>query len=362
MRRTVNFSSGPAVLPEPVLRRAQEAIWDLGGTGIGVLEHSHRGSAFGEVLDRAEATARRLAGIPDDYAVLFLQGGATWQFSMIPMTFLGPGGLGEVADYTDTGTWSAKAIAEADRYGRAHVACSSAASNYDHVPREATWSARPAYVHFTSNETIHGTQWATEPDAPAGVPLVCDASSDIFSRPIDVSKYGLVYAGAQKNLGPSGVTLVIVRKDLAERGRRDLPGLLQYRQYVAERSMINTPPTFGIFVIAEVLAWIEAEGGLPAMAARAQARAARLYEAIDRSALFRGHARPDSRSQMNVTFRCDDPALDKAFLAEAKAAGLDGLAGHRSVGGMRASLYNAMPMEGVDRLVELMADFERRHG
>ncbi|MCA9679599.1 MAG: 3-phosphoserine/phosphohydroxythreonine transaminase [Myxococcales bacterium] len=357
--RIFNFSSGPAVLPEPVLRRAQDAIWNHAGTGIGIMEHSHRGAAFEEVLARAEAGVRRLAGVGDDHAVLFLQGGASTQFFMAPMSLLGDGAT---ADYCDTGVWSTKAIKEAQRFGNVHVACSSKAAGFDHIPAEVTWSEAPAYVHFTSNNTIYGTQWATAPTPPPGVPLICDASSDIFSRPIDGSRYGLLYAGAQKNLGPAGLTLVIMRKDLIERGRRDLPTMLQYRTFAADRSMFNTPPTFAIYVLAEVLAWLEEQGGLAGIEAHNQAKARVLYDQLDRGGLFRGHARADSRSLMNVTFRTGDADLDARFLAEATAAGLDGLKGHRSVGGMRASIYNAFPLAGVTRLVELMADFERRCG
>jgi phosphoserine aminotransferase len=353
--RIYNFASGPAVLPEPVLRKAQDAIWDFEGTGIGILEHSHRGAAFTEVIARTEERARRVGRIPDDHAVLFLQGGATQQFFMVPQNLLGGG----TADYCNTGTWSKKAIADAKRYGTVHLACSSEGDDFTHVPETQTWSAAPVYVHFTSNETIHGTQWRQAPEPPAGVPLVCDASSDIFSRPIDFTKYGLVYAGAQKNLGPSGVTLVIVKKDLAERGPTDLPAPLQYRTYVKERSLYNTPPTFGIYVIGEVLAWIEAEGGLEAMAERNAAKAKLLYDFLDESKVFHPVAREGSRSTMNVTFRTGDAALDKAFCAEALKRGMDGLAGHRSVGGMRASIYNAFPVAGVRALVDLMKEFER---
>jgi phosphoserine aminotransferase len=357
--RTFNFSAGPAVLPEPVLRRAQAAIWDLEGTGIGVLEHSHRGKAFQAVADRAEALVRKVGGVPDSHAVMFLQGGASTQFFQVPMSFLGGG----TADYCNTGVWSQKAIAEARRFGTVHVACSSEASRFDHIPpaAETRWSDAPAYAHFTSNNTVVGTQWRREPEVPAGVPLVCDASSDIYSRPIDFTRYALVYAGAQKNLGPSGVTVVIARRDFVERGSRDLPTMLQYRTHVAEGSMYNTPPTFGIYVLAEVLAWIDELGGLEAMAERNQAKAAVLYDFLDQSSLFRGTARADSRSLMNVTFRASDEAMEKQFIAEATAAGLDGLKGHRLVGGMRASIYNAFPVEGVRALVGFMQDFERRH-
>jgi phosphoserine aminotransferase len=358
--RIYNFSSGPAVLPEPVLRRAQAALWNLAGTGIGILEHSHRGRAFGEVLARTEELVRRVGGVPDRYAVLFMAGGATSQFFMVPMNFLG-GRDGASADYCNTGAWSQKAIRDARRYGAVHVACSSEDDDFTHVPTETQWSATPTYVHFTSNETIHGTQWREPPIPPSGAPLICDASSDIFSRPIDIGSYGMIYAGAQKNLGPAGVTLVIIDRQLAERGSADLPAMLQYRTYVAEHSMHNTPNTFGIFVIGEVLAWIEQQGGLAAMAERNRAKATLLYDFLDGSRLFRPVVRAESRSTMNVTFRTGDPAVDQAFLKDAEAQGLDGLAGHRSVGGMRASLYNAMPIEGVQALVDRLHAFERAH-
>ncbi len=359
-QRIYNFSAGPAVLPEPVLRRAQAAIWDLDGTGIGVMEHSHRGAAFEAVLARAEAAVRTLGGVPDDHDVLFLQGGASTQFFMIPMSWLS---TDDTADYCDTGVWAQKAIAEARRFGVVHVACTGKPSGFAALPGpdEITWSRRPVYAHFTSNNTIYGTQWPTEPTPPDGAPLVCDASSDIFSRPIDVRRYGLIYAGAQKNLGPSGVTLVIVRKDLVERGRRDLPTMLQYRTFAADRSMYNTPPTFGIYVLAEVLAWIAEQGGLAALGERNARKAALLYDALDRSELFRAYAAPGSRSDMNVTFRARTEALEAQFVREATAAGLDGLKGHRLAGGMRASIYNAFPEAGVRALIDFMADFERRH-
>ncbi len=357
--RIYNFSSGPAVLPEAVLRRAQAAIWDLDGSGIGVLEHSHRGKAFMAVLERTEARLREVGRIPDSHAVLFLQGGASTQFFQVPMNFLGGG----TADYCHTGVWSQKAIAEAGRYGTIHVACSSESTRFDHIPGpEATrWSAAPAYVHFTSNNTIFGTQWRQEPAVPAGADLVCDASSDIFSKPIDVSRYAMIYAGAQKNLGPAGVTLVIARKDFLERGSRELPTMLQYRTHVGEHSMFNTPPTFGIYVIGEVTAWIAEQGGLAPMAELNQAKAKVLYDFLDGSAFYRGTARADSRSLMNVTFRCRDEALEPALVAQATARGLDGLKGHRSVGGMRASIYNAFPMAGMHALVDFLHEFERAH-
>lgn len=357
--RIYNFSSGPAVLPEPVLRRAQDAIWNLDGTGIGVLEHSHRGKAFMKVAERAEALIRRVGDVPDSHAVLFLSGGASTQFFQVPMNFLGGG----TADYCNTGVWSQKAIAEARRFGTVHVACSSEASRFDHIPApaELTWSSAPVYAHVTSNNTIYGTQWSHEPVPPAGVPLVCDASSDIFSRPIDVSRYGLIYAGAQKNLGPAGVTLVIADKELIERGAHDLPTMLQYRTHAAEQSMFNTPPTFPIYVIGEVMAWIEGQGGLTAMAELNREKARLLYDHLDESTMFRGTARADSRSLMNVTFRARTEELEREFVAQATARGLDGLKGHRLVGGMRASIYNAFPIEGVRALVAFMREFELAH-
>ena len=352
--RKLNFSSGPAVLPEEVLRRAQEALWDLDGSGIGLLEHSHRGPEFGRVLDRTEAAVRAVGGIGDDYAVLFVTAGATHHFARVPENFLADG----TADYCHTGVWSGKAIEEARRLGTVHVACSSESDRFASVPAACTWSASPRYVHYTSNETIYGTQWLAPP-AGAPAPFVCDASSDIFSRPLALAGHGLIYAGAQKNLGPSGISLVIARRDFLETGSRDLPPLDQYRTYAQERSMHNTPNTFGIWMIGEVCAWILAQGGLTAMAERNQRKAAILYAFLDRSTAWRGHARTDSRSQMNVTFRGATPALEDKLLALAEERGLSGLRGHRSVGGLRASLYNAFPEDGVHRLVELLEEVER---
>ena len=359
--RVFNFSAGPATLPEAVLRSAQAAIWDLSSSGIGVLEHSHRGPEFSAVLADAEANCRKLASIPDDYAVLFLQGGASLQFSMVPMNLLPAGGT---ADYLNTGAWSKKAIKEAKKVGNVHVASSSEAEGFNYIPSAdaVRYSDAPAYVHFTSNNTIAGTQYRAEPTPPSGAPLVCDASSDIFSRPIDISKYGLIYAGAQKNLGPSGVALVIVRKDLAERADESLATMLQYRTHIANDSCYNTPPTFGIYVIGEVFKWLLDNGGLAAAERTNEAKAKLIYDYLDGSDFFRGTARPDSRSLMNICFRAPTEELEKKFIAEAKAAGLSGLKGHRSVGGMRASVYNAFPTAGCEKLVELMRDFERANG
>ncbi|MEX0702205.1 MAG: 3-phosphoserine/phosphohydroxythreonine transaminase [Planctomycetales bacterium] len=354
--RIHNFSAGPAVLPVSVLEEARENLLSLGSTGIGILEHSHRGKAFLAVYEEAVARCRRLANVPDDYDVLFLQGGASLQFAMLPMSFLAPG---TTADYLVTGAWSQKAVAEAERFGGVHVACSSEDRNFCYIPKSCAYSAQPVYVHFTSNNTIFGTQFRGEPQGiPQGAFLVCDASSDIFSRPIDVAKYGIIYAGAQKNLGPAGVTLVIVRKELVERGSRELPTMLQYRTHAANDSMYNTPPTFGIYVIGLVLKWIEEQGGLEAMAERNRAKAATLYRVLDASRLFRPTADADSRSWMNVTFVTGNDELDAKFVKAATAAGFDGLKGHRSVGGMRASVYNAFPAEGVEALVEFLRAFE----
>jgi phosphoserine aminotransferase len=358
IKRKLNFSSGPAVLPDSVLRSAQGAIWDLDGTGIGVLEHSHRGEEFGAVLERAERRVRAVAAIPDDYAVMFLSPGATFQFAMVPANFL----AGGVADYCHTGVWSGKAIEEARRCGTPHVVCSSESERFSFIPRAANefnWSADPAYVHFTSNNTIYGTQWSSEPPGAPNVPLVCDASSDLFSRPIDVRKYSLIYASAQKNLGPPGITLVIARRDFIDSGATNLPPLSQYRTYARERSMHNTPNTFGVFVIAEMMAWILDNGGLEEMERRNSAKAALLYDYLDRSELWRGHARRDSRSKMNVTFRGENEKLEQRLLQVAEQRDMSGLRGHRSVGGLRASIYNAFPAHGVQRLVETLDDVER---
>ena len=356
--RIFNFSAGPAVLPEPVLRRAQEALWNVAGSGIGIMEHSHRGKVFDKILDEAERACRDLAGIPDDYAVLFLQGGASLQFSMAPMNLLP---AGRTADYLLTGLWSQKAVKEAKVLGgKVHIACTSEATNFDRIPAasEIAYSPEPAYVHLTTNNTIYGTQWRNEPAVPAGVPLVADTSSDMYSRPIDVRKYGLIYAGAQKNLGPSGVVLVIIRKDLVEAGPKTLPTMLQYRTFAAERSLYNTPPTFGIFAMGEVFKWIQGQGGLAAMAEQNAAKAALLYDYIDGSDFFRGTVQPDSRSLMNVCFRGPTEELEAKFIGEATKRGMDGLKGHRSVGGMRASIYNACPRAAVEALVVFMKEFE----
>jgi phosphoserine aminotransferase len=358
--RIFNFAAGPAVLPVPVLEEAQRDLVSLPGVGMSVLEISHRSKPFDEIIQGAEADMRRLAAIPDTYRVLFLQGGASLQFSMVPMNLLAPGGT---ADYIVTGSWSQKAVKEAKKVGTVHVAASTEADTFARIPRqeEIRLSASPAYVHMTSNNTIFGTEWRYVPEVGAA-PLVCDASSDIFSGPIDVAKFALIYAGAQKNLAPAGLTVVIVRDDLLPRGPSSLPTMLQYAVHAENKSLYNTPPVFAIYIMRLVLKWMIAQGGLDSIAAVNERKASKLYAEIDRTGFYRGHARADSRSRMNVTFRLPTEELEKLFVKESTAAGLDGLKGHRSVGGLRASIYNAFPEEGIDALVGFMQEFERRHG
>lgn len=360
-QRIFNFSPGPAVLPEPVLQEAQRDLWSFGDTGIGILEHSHRGGPFERVIEEAAADCRALAGIPDSYAVLFLQGGASLQFSMLPANFLADG---RVADYVDTGAWSQKAMHEAGYYGSVHVAASSRAAGYTYIPSaaETLWSERAVYAHFTSNNTIFGTQFRSEPTPPANAWLACDASSDIFSKPIDVSQYGVVYAGAQKNIGPAGVTLVILREDLLEPPVRELPTMLRYRTHAEQGSLYNTPPTFAIYLMGRVFKWLLAEGGLPAVERRNREKAGIVYDYLDAEPFYTAPVRPDSRSLMNVVFKTPSAELDKRFVGEATKAGLDGLKGHRSAGGMRASIYNAFPRAGCEALVQFMKDFAATHG
>jgi len=357
--RIFNFSAGPATMPLPVLQQTAEALIDVNGTGIGIAEHSHRGKTFTEICEGAEAACRELANIPDDYYVFFVQGGASLMFGQVPMNFLTPD---TTADYLNTGSWSKKAIKEAKLFGNVHVACSSEDRNFCYIPKEVAYSDAPVYVHFTSNNTIFGTQFATEPECPDGAYLVTDASSDIFSRPIDVTKYGLIYAGAQKNLGPAGVTLIIARKDVVDSGTKDLTTMLQYRTQAEAGSLSNTPPTLGIYMMKLVFEWIKEQGGLASIQERNEAQAAKLYAALEGSSLFKGTADVDSRSKMNVCFVTGDADKDAEFVAFCKERGMDGLKGHRSVGGMRASIYNAFPDEGVDALIQAMKDFEAEKG
>ena len=358
--RIFNFSAGPAVLPVDVLEQAQRDLLSLPGVGMSILEISHRSKPFDDVIEGCEADLRTLAGISKDYHVLFLQGGASLQFSMVPMNLLS---AGSSADYIVTGAWSQKAVKEAKRVGGVNIVASTESENFARVPRQQELKLDPnaAYVHYTTNNTIFGTEFNYVPDVGA-VPLVADASSDIFSGPVDVAKYGLIYAGAQKNLAPAGLTLVIVRNDLLKRTPSSLPTMLQYGVHAENKSMYNTPPVFAIYVMRLVLAWLITQGGLAAIEKRNARKADKLYAEIDRSEFYRGHASKDSRSRMNVTFRLPSEDLEKKFVKDATAAGLDGLKGHRSVGGLRASIYNAFPEEGVDALVQFMSEFQRRNG
>jgi phosphoserine aminotransferase len=359
-KRIYNFSAGPAVLPLPVLEEAREHLVSLPGVGMSVMEISHRSKPFDEVIQGAEADMRALAGIPENYHVVFMQGGASQQFSMVPMNLLGAGAS---ADYVVTGEWSKKALKEARKVGATRVAATTEDGNFRRVPKQGELKLSPeaAYVHMTSNNTIFGTEFHYTPDV-GDVPLVCDASSDIFCRPIDVSKYALIYAGAQKNLGPSGVTVVIVRDDLLARAPDTLPTMLTYRTFAEAKSLYNTPPVFGIYILRLVLKWLVGLGGLRAIQAINERKAKALYDELDRTEFWRPHADEDSRSLMNVTFRLPNEELESRFAKEATAAGFDGLKGHRSVGGLRASIYNAFPEDGIAALVQFMREFERTHG
>jgi phosphoserine aminotransferase len=358
--RIHNFSAGPAVLPVSVLEEAQRDMLSLPGVGMSVMEISHRSKTFDEIFERAESGLRKLLGVPDNYHVLFLQGGASLQFSMIPMNFLPAEGS---ADYVVTGSWGKKALKEAKRAGAVNVAATMADGGFTRVPgnEELKLDPKAAYVHITTNETIEGVEWKQEPEV-GDVPLIADASSDILSHPIPVDKYALIYAGAQKNMGPSGVTLVIVRDDLLKRIPDGLHTMLDYRTHVENKSLYNTPNTWGIYILSLVCKWLLDKGGLEAMHRENQEKADLLYNAIDSTDFYRGHADPDSRSIMNVTFRLPSEELEKKFASESTAQGLDGLKGHRSVGGIRASIYNAFPIEGVKALVDFMKEFQKKNG
>jgi phosphoserine aminotransferase len=358
--RIFNFSAGPAIMPLPVLEEAQRDLLTLPGVGMSVMEISHRSKTFDEIIQGADAGLRDLLSIPKDYQVLFLQGGASLQFAMVPMNFLS---LDSSADYIVTGSWGKKAVKEAQKYGTVDLAANLADGGFTRVPRQDELQLNPgaAYVHITSNETIEGVEWKDEPDV-GDIPLVSDASSNILSRPIPIEKYGIIYAGAQKNMGPSGVTLVIIREDLLPRIPDGLATMLDYRTHVKDKSLHNTPNTWGIYIINLVCKWLKDKGGLAAMQQENEAKAKLLYDAIDATDFYRGHADADSRSNMNVTFRLPSEDLEKKFAGEATAAKLDGLKGHRSVGGIRASIYNAFPREGCEALVEFMKEFERKNG
>jgi phosphoserine aminotransferase len=360
VHRIFNFSSGPAVLPLPVLEEVQRDLVALPGVGMSVMEISHRSRVFDEILERTVADIRDLAGLGDEYEVLLLQGGASLQFLMAPMNLMTPGGA---ADYVDTGTWAVKAIEEARRVGSVRVAASTREEGYRRVPGtgELDLAPDPAYVHITTNNTIEGTEYHEIPEVGPRV-LVADASSNIFSRPLDYRRFGLVYAGAQKNLGPAGVTLVLLRRDLLGRSSDTLPAMLDYRTHVSQGSRYNTPNTFGIYVLGLTIRWIRSKGALEGIGRLNDRKAGKLYDEIDRTGFWQGAADAASRSRMNVTFRMRDAGLEPLFLERAEAAGFDGLKGHRSVGGLRAGLYNAFPEDGVDALVSFMQEFERTHG
>lgn len=359
MTRAYNFSAGPAALPTEVLEQARDELLEWRGERASVMEISHRSKAFVALAEEAEADVRELLAVPDDYAVLFLQGGATQQFAQIPLNLAAPG---QAADYLVTGAWGEKAVAEAASYVSARVAASGKDTNYTKIPAE--WSVRPdaAYFHYTPNETIHGVEFHDVPDT-GDVPLVADFSSTILSRPIDVSRFGLIYAGAQKNIGPSGLVLLIVRRDLLERPGQPRAKILSYAAQAKEGSMLNTPPTLSWYLAALVFKWLKAQGGLSAMAERNQRKANTLYSTIESSGdFYRNPVAVPARSWMNVPFTLRDDALDSVFLKESEQQGLLSLKGHRAVGGMRASIYNAMPLEGVQALATFMQDFARRHG
>jgi phosphoserine aminotransferase len=358
--RVFNFAAGPATLPLEVLEQAREELLDWQGSGMSVMEVSHRGKAFVACAEEAEAVLREILGVPASYKVLFLQGSATGQFAAVPMNLTTPE---STVDYINTGSWSKKALGEAKRFCKVNVAADEAASNYSTVPAQSALELTPgaAYVHYTANETIGGVEFPYVPETN-GVPLVSDMSSNILSRPMDVTKYGVIYASAQKNIGPSGLAVVIVRGDLLGRARTAMPSILDYKDMAANGSMSNTPPTFGWYLSGLVFKWLKKNGGLKWMEERNRKKAQKLYDAIDGSSFYRNPVAKNCRSLMNVPFTLARPELDKPFCSEAKAAGLANLEGHRSVGGMRASIYNAMPPEGVDALVAFMKEFERRHG
>ncbi|CAB5079219.1 Phosphoserine aminotransferase (EC [Olavius algarvensis associated proteobacterium Delta 3] len=359
-KRIYNFNAGPAALPLPVLEEIQGSFLNFDGSGMSITEVSHRSKWFDDVINDAIDRTKRILGLGDEYQVLFLQGGASTQFCMVPMNFLADG---STADYVDTGTWSTKAIKEAEILGKPiQMVASSADRDYAYIPKDIGFTPGAIYVHVTSNNTIKGTQWADFPDT-AGVPLVSDMSSDIFSRKLDIDRFGLIYAGAQKNIGPAGVCMVIVRDDLLERVPENLPSMLKYTTFVKKNSMYNTPPCFAIYTVQLVLKWLEETiGGLDNMERLNREKAERLYSFFDTSGFYRGTADADSRSMMNVTFRLPSEDLETRFVAEALENDLGGLKGHRSVGGCRASIYNPTPMAAIDALIDFMKEFEKTNG
>ncbi len=360
MKRVYNFSPGPAALPEEVLAQARDELLDWQGTGMSVMEVSHRGKEFSALAEEAEADVRELLQVPDSHKVLFVQGGATLQFSAVPLNLASTDSL---VSYVNSGSWSKKAIAEAEKYCRVEIAADAAPFNYHKIPPQDTWNvdSRAAYLHYTPNETIGGVEFHFIPET-GGVPLVADMSSTILSRPVEVGRFGVIYAGAQKNIGPAGLTLVIVHEDLLDRARPHTPTVIRYKTMADTGSMSNTPPTFAWYVAGLVFKWLKRQGGLAAMAERNRAKADKLYRAIDGSGFYSNPVDPSCRSWMNVPFTLADPGLDARFLEEAASRGLKNLKGHRSVGGMRASLYNAVPEAAVDALVEFMQWFEQNRG
>lgn len=357
--RIYNFNAGPAVLPEEVLKEAQENLFSLPGVGMSVLEISHRSGTFDKIIGEAKEDLKSLLSIPDNYHILFLQGGASTQFAMVPMNIMPPKNK---ADYIVTGSWSKKAVKEAKKVGEVNIAASSEETGFDRIPTELNLSDDASYVHFTSNNTIYGTEWKTEPEV-GDVPLVCDASSDILHKKIDVSKYSIIYAGAQKNMGPSGVTLVIIKDDLLERCPDSLFTMLNYNTHVEKDSMFNTPPVFGVYMIGLVAKWLKNMGGLDVMYSVNKEKAELLYNCIDESeGFYKGHAQKDSRSVMNVTFNLANEELEKKLIAEASENGFGGVKGHRSIGGLRASIYNACSKVAVEELVKFMNDFQQKNG
>ncbi len=358
-KRVYNFNPGPAALPLEVLQQAQAEMLDYKGTGMSVMEISHRSKEFEGLIQAAEADLRELLGIPANYKVMFLQGGATLQFAMLPMNLRAGGS----ADYIVTGAWSKTAFKEAQKLGAARAAANTESAGFNTLPAKLDLDPKAAYLHFTSNETIHGVEYFKEPQPPAGVPLVCDASSDFISHPLDVSKYALIYAGAQKNAGPAGVIVVIVRDDMLERTPANLPVMLDYKALAASGSLHNTPPCYAIYMTGLVLKWAKKIGGLAAIEKRNRAKADLVYRTIDESGgFYRGHAQPEARSMMNIPFRLPSEELEETFASESKQNDLIGLKGHRSVGGMRASLYNALDLKAAEELTRFMREFQKKHG
>ena len=357
--KVFNFAAGPAVLPITVLEKAKNEMSDWHGSGMSVMEMSHRGKAFGEIFSEAKERLKKLLSFPDSHEVLFLQGGATTQFSAVPMNLMGNGGI---ADYAVTGNFSEIAAKEGAKYGSVHIAASTKAGGHSGIPRpgELKLTDGAAYFHYCANNTVYGTAWDYIPDT-AGIPLVCDMSSELLSHPVEVSRYGLIYAGAQKNMAPAGLTVVIIDKAIAGRERPDTPQILSYAKQIEKDSMLNTPPCWCIYILGLVLEWLEDQGGVTVMAERKKVRSALIYDVLGNSRLYKPHADQAARSDMNITFRTGDAALDAEFIQNAKDRGLLNLKGHRLTGGMRASLYNAMPVEGAAALAEYMKEFEVTH-